>query len=346
MTIDEIAKLANTSKATVSLALNNKPGVNPETRKKILEIASSLGYVHKKRVQPNTSHKTNVIKLIAVLKPETSGIHNFSTSFFAELINSIQSRCAALGYNLVYTAIPHDNFVSTIHNQESSQQSDGIILIGTYLSENEISSIRKINDYLVVVDYSYSQESINTVVMNNFLGGYLAASFLLDLGHKNIGYISSNIRISNLVERSRGFFIAFTNRNEPFDESNIFSINSYHSHSVEDLSDILSVQKSMPSAFFCETDYNAICLVSALTKLGFNVPNDVSVVGFDNVPETRMKNPCLTTINVDKRAIGIFAVNRLYELITSQDKCTSLSILVNVNLIKRDSTIPFNLNPT
>ena len=345
MTIDEIAKLANTSKATVSLALNNKPGVNPESRKKILEIASSLGYVHKKRGQSSIRHKTEVIKLIAVLKPETSGIHNFSTSFFAELINSIQSRCAALGYNLVYTAIPHNNFISAIQDQESSQRSDGIILIGTYLGENEIASMKKINDNLVVVDYSYSHESINTVVMNNFLGGYLAASFLLDLGHRNIGYISSNIRVSNLEERSRGFFAAFKNRNESFDEANLFSINSYHNHSVEDLSDILSLRKSMPSAFFCETDYNAICLVSALTKLGYNVPNDVSVVGFDNVPETRMMNPCLTTIDVDKKAIGIIAVNRLHELITSKEKSKSLSILVNVDLIKRDSTIPLNPAP-
>ncbi|MEG0750644.1 MAG: LacI family DNA-binding transcriptional regulator [Oscillospiraceae bacterium] len=337
MTIDEIAKIANTSKATVSLALNNKPGVNADTRKRILDIAARVGYVIKKRVSSSALKHTGLLKLIAVRKPETSGIHNFGTSFFAELINSIQGRCAALGYNLVYTTLDFDDFVSDIWRQELSQPCDGILLIGTYLDESEIAAVSTLNTRLVVVDHSTLFEPVNTVVMNNFMGSYVAAKHLISLGHRNIGYLRSVTRISNLEERSRGFFKAASDFSLAFDENNIFSVNSYLSHSVDNLCDLLKGRGQLPDAFFCENDYNAICLVSALTRLGYAIPHDISVIGFDNVPETRMMNPRLTTVAVDRNAIGVTAVNRLHQMITKEDNI-SLSILVDVKLIERDST--------
>lgn len=334
MTIAEIAKMANTSKATVSLALNNKPGVSPTTRQLIMEIASETGYAPS--VKPVS--KKN-IRLIAVSKPETSDIHNFGTSFFAELINSIQTHCAELGYNLMYTAVPHDEYLTTISEQESENSSCGIILIGTYLNDEEIAPLAKINNNLVVVDHPCNRIPINSITINNYLGGYLAASHLIKLGHKNIGYVQSTSRVANLKDRFAGFAEAMSDNGLTLPEDRIIRSNCYLQSSVGDLCSIMSRSDSMPTAFFCENDYHAFCLISALTRLGLKVPDDVSVVGFDNVPEALISSPCLTTVNVNKKALGYTAVNRLHEIITKKGGTFTQKNVINVELIERDSSV-------
>lgn len=336
MTIDEIAKRANVSKATVSLALNNKPGVNPQTRQKVLAIANENGYMAHRRPRGKAGAKRTV-KLVAVLKPETSGIHNFDTSFFAELINSVESRCRELGYELIYTTVPQRDFAFVLQSQEEQQRSTGMILIGTYLSDEEIESARQLNPHLVVVDRESLQTAVDTVVMNNFMGGYRAAAYLVELGHRNIGCIRSSVRVSNLKERSRGFLKALKDCGVDFREENAVYINSYQRDSAETLGAMLVKMERLPSAFFCENDYNALCLLGALYNLGYRVPQDVSVIGFDNVPESSIVTPHLTTVNVDKKALGRTAVNRLHAIITGEDADVTLNQMLSVGLILRDS---------
>lgn len=336
VTIDEIAKRANVSKATVSLALNNRPGVNPQTRQKILDIANENGYTAHRKPRGKGGVKQTV-KLVAVLKPGTSGIHNFDTSFFAELINSVEARCRQLGYELIYTTVPQRDFVSVLQEQEEHQRSTGMILIGTYLSDEEIESVRLLNPHLVVVDREALQTSVDTVVMNNFMGGYRAAAYLMELGHRNIGCIRSSVRVSNLEERSRGFTKALKDFGVEFKEENAVYINSYQRDSAETLSGMLAKMERLPSAFFCENDYNALCLLGALYNLGHRVPQDVSVIGFDNVPESSIVTPHLTTVNVDKKALGRTAVNRLHTMISGADTDVTLNQMLSVDLILRDS---------
>ena len=121
MTINELAKLAQTSPATVSLALNNRPGVSPVTRQRILDIAASEGYISRKReIAPDKK----IIKLIAVSKPNTSDVHNFRTSFFADIINWVQKRCSQFNYSMLYSIIPHNDFIATINSSEAEQRSE------------------------------------------------------------------------------------------------------------------------------------------------------------------------------------------------------------------------------
>ena len=344
ITIEKIAEMANTSKATVSLALNNKPGVNPETRKKILEIAESEGYVLRKRKAAQVSLEKRVIHLIALTKPEITSIHNFGTSFFAELINSIQSRCKSLGYNLIYKSFPCDEFISAIAKQQSDEQYDGMIIIGTYLNKTEIDAICELSTKMVIVDRSLTKTSVNAVTTNNFMGGYQAADHLINLGHRNIGYISSLLRVSNLEERERGFLKALSDNDLTLCRDNFLTVNGYRANSLETLSVQLSELTNMPSAFFCENDYTAICLIGALGKLDYKIPNDISVVGFDNVPESNIISPALTTINVDRSVLGFASVDRLHQLITNDNCETTLNTQINVNLVIRDTTCPITID--
>lgn len=337
MTINELAKLAQTSPATVSLALNNRPGVSPVTRQRILDIAAESGYISRKK---ESIPDKKIIKLIAVSKPNTSDVHNFRTSFFADIINWVQKRCSQFEYSMFYSTIPHSDFITTIKSSEAAQPSDGILLLGTYLDDNEIDSLTQISSPLVVLDRNCPLTQINTVGINNYMGAYRSVSSLIELGHHHIGYIQSSSSVANLNERHKGFIDALSDKNLSLFENSYFQCNSYVDDGVELLCKQLSKCHTLPTAFFCENDYNALCLISALNKLGMHTPEDISVIGFDDVPECIIASPQLTTVHVNRKAMAYTAVDLLHALISDPDTVATKSISVNVRLVERASTQP------
>lgn len=337
MTIYEIAKIAQTSPATVSLALNNRPGVSPATRQKILEIAAEAGYIpHKK----DSGTDKKAIKLVAVSKPETSNIHNFRTSFFADIINWVQRRCSELEYSTLYSILPHDEFINVLNDSEASQPSAGILLLGTYLDDKEIEPLTEISAPLVLLDRNCPLIPINTVGINNYMGAYHSVISLVELGHTHIGYIQSASDVGNLTERRQGFLDALSDSNLSTCEDFCFQCNSYVPDGVDVLCQRLRSCTQLPTAFFCENDYNALCLISALNQLGKRIPEDVSIIGFDDVPECIITSPQLSTVRVNRQELAYTAVDLLHSIISDHNgtKETTRSISINVDLIKRAST--------
>lgn len=333
MTIKDLAKLTNTSPATVSLALNGKAGVSGTTRERIIKAAEENGYILPKRTAALPS---SIIRLVAVSKPNTSGIHNFRTTFFAEIINYIQTRCSELNYSMIYSMVPHSDFLQSILNLETIQPSCGIIVLGTYLESSEVPLLQQLPVPFVLLDRNCTIHNLNSVSINNFSGAYLAVEKLISCGHTRIGYISSSPNVYNLEERRSGFLSALRTHNLSLAPQDIIPTNSYSSDGVQRLKAALSDRSDIPTAFFCENDYTALSLVSALIQLGYSVPGDVSVIGFDDVPECSLTTPPLSTVHVDRQALATAAVDRLHLLMTSPN-ITSQSILVNVSIRMRAS---------
>lgn len=333
MTIKDLAKLTNTSPATVSLALNGKAGVSGTTRERIIKAAEENGYILPKRTAALPS---SIIRLVAVSKPNTSGIHNFRTTFFAEIINYIQTRCSELNYSMIYSMVPHSDFLQSILNLETIQPSCGIIVLGTYLENSEVPLLQQLPVPFVLLDRNCTIHNLNSVSINNFSGAYLAVENLISRGHTRIGYISSSPNVYNLEERRSGFLSALRTHDLSLAPQDIIPTNSYSSDGVQRLKAALSDRSDIPTAFFCENDYTALSLVSALTQLGYSVPGDVSVIGFDDVPECSLTTPPLSTVHVDRQALATAAVDRLHLLMTSPN-ITSQSILVNVSIRMRAS---------
>lgn len=333
MTIKDLAKLTNTSPATVSLALNGKAGVSGTTRERIIKAAEENGYILPKRTAALPS---SIIRLVAVSKPNTSGIHNFRTTFFAEIINYIQTRCSELNYSMIYSMVPHSDFLQSILNLETIQPSCGIIVLGTYLESSEVPLLQQLPVPFVLLDRNCTIHNLNSVSINNFSGAYLAVEKLISCGHTRIGYISSSPNVYNLEERRSGFLSALRTHDLSLAPQDIIPTNSYSSDGVQRLKAALSDRSDIPTAFFCENDYTALSLVSALIQLGYSVPGDVSVIGFDDVPECSLTTPPLSTVHVDRQALATAAVDRLHLLITSPN-ITSQSILVNVSIRMRAS---------
>ena len=333
MTIKDLAKLTNTSPATVSLALNGKAGVSGTTRERIIKAAEENGYILPKRT---VAFPSSIIRLVAVSKPNTSGIHNFRTTFFAEIINYIQTRCSELNYSMIYSMVPHSDFLQSILNLETIQPSCGIIVLGTYLENSEVPLLQQLPVPFVLLDRNCTIHNLNSVSINNFSGAYLAVENLISCGHTRIGYISSSPNVYNLEERRSGFLSALRTHDLSLAPQDIIPTNSYSSDGVQRLKAALSDRSDIPTAFFCENDYTALSLVSALTQLGYSVPGDVSVIGFDDVPECSLTTPPLSTVHVDRQALATAAVDRLHLLMTSPN-ITSQSILVNVSIRMRAS---------
>lgn len=333
MTIKDLAKLTNTSPATVSLALNGKAGVSGTTRERIIKAAEENGYILPKRTAALPS---SIIRLVAVSKPNTSGIHNFRTTFFAEIINYIQTRCSELNYSMIYSMVPHSDFLQSILNLETIQPSCGIIVLGTYLESSEVPLLQQMPVPFVLLDRNCTIHNLNSVSINNFSGAYLAVEKLISCGHTRIGYISSSPNVYNLEERRSGFLSALRTHDLSLAPQDIIPTNSYSSDGVQRLKAALSDRSDIPTAFFCENDYTALSLVSALIQLGYSVPGDVSVIGFDDVPECSLTTPPLSTVHVDRQALATAAVDRLHLLMTSPN-ITSQSILVNVSIRMRAS---------
>lgn len=333
MTIKDLAKLTNTSPATVSLALNGKAGVSGTTRERIIKAAEENGYILPKRTAALPS---SIIRLVAVSKPNTSGIHNFRTTFFAEIINYIQTCCSELNYSMIYSMVPHSDFLQSILNLETIQPSCGIIVLGTYLESSEVPLLQQLPVPFVLLDRNCTIHNLNSVSINNFSGAYLAVEKLISCGHTRIGYISSSPNVYNLEERRSGFLSALRTHDLSLAPQDIIPTNSYSSDGVQRLKAALSDRSDIPTAFFCENDYTALSLVSALIQLGYSVPGDVSVIGFDDVPECSLTTPPLSTVHVDRQALATAAVDRLHLLMTSPN-ITSQSILVNVSIRMRAS---------
>lgn len=339
--MEDIAKIAGVSKSAVSLAFSGKQGIGPETRERILQIAKESGYLPKSRVTVTEQ----ALKSLTFLAFANSGIvleQYYQQPFFRELIHYIEERCRSNGYSLIFTSVEMENFKQNIKTVAEEQRSDGVILLGTNLNQAQIGVIADLlSSPLVVLDNCFETLPVHFVEINNVMGAYQAGSHLCELGHRDIGYIASNVRIHNFDNRKRGFTTALYERGLEIAEECVFSVAPTILSSQEalksQLSAYLDAGNPLPTAFFCECDYIAISAIKTLGELGYRVPDDVSVVGFDNISEAVIVSPELTTVHVEKERMAHLAVDLIIQSIES-DELVKTKITVDTQFIERLSS--------
>lgn len=341
MKMEDIARLAGVSKSAVSLALNGKPGISAETRERVLEIARESGYAPK----PRAAASDLSVRSLSFLVFTNSGIvleEYYQQPFFRELIHFIEDRCRSKGYSLLFSTVNMEHFDREIRSIAEVQQSDGVILLGTNLNPHEITEIAdRLGSQLVVLDNCFDNLPVHFVAINNFMGAYQAGTHLCQMGHREIGYIASNVRIHNFDERREGFEGALREHDLSISPEHIFSVAPTMLSSQEDLKaqlkPYLEPGRRLPTALFCECDYIAISALKTLTELGVRVPEQVSVVGFDNITESQIVSPELTTIHVEKKRLAQLAVDLVIESIELGEE-TNTKIRVDTRFIERNST--------
>lgn len=333
--VKDIAKELNLSPASISLILNNKPGVSDETRERVLKAINEMGYnvdnIIKKRLQ-------NVNKNIYFVIYKKHGLVVSDTPFFSELIEGIDRQAKNENYNLNISYLDEKlDSVDSILNNIQKQDINGILLLATEMKKEDLEQFKNYNIPLVILDSYFTGEDLDSIIINNIDGAYKATTYLAELGHKKIGYLHSSVWINNFGQRKEGYLKGLTDKNLDYNKDYIFSLESTVDGAYKDMAKILKSNPELPTAIFADNDIIALGAIKAFKEFGIRVPEDISIVGFDDMPFCEYSEPALTTIRVYKQKMGMIAVERLIDRIT-ESPIETVRVEVSTKLIEREST--------
>ena len=348
VTIGEIAKMTGVSPSAVSLSLNDRPGVSEETRIRVKRTAERLGYQKHKRVVTGLSQNVRYVIFCE------NGQAVKGTDFHAIVLQGIEWSAKELGFNVL---ISYFDAAGDWNEQLSSILNDvsGIILLATEVEEEHIRAFIDSNLFdrrvpWVLVDNFTSTNAVDSVSADNFGGAYQAVSYLLKKGHPDVGYLRSDMRIDSFTERERGFHQArkdfgLTRSAKP--ETIPVGISSEDAYRAMD--QWLSEGGKPLSALFADNDIIAASCIRAMKAHGYRVPEDVSIIGFDDMPLCSVVDPTLTTVRIMKEQMGIMAMELLHSRMpeVEERRFTNFEkgfyrVTVSTKLIERSSVVSYN----
>ena len=333
--ITTIAQTAGVSPATVSNALNGRKGVSEETKQKILEIAKDLGFSRELNGKVGKNIKFVIYK--------KHGYVISDTPFFSSLIEGIERECRNSGYDMLITHINSndEDYVNIIENINNDSNS-GVLLLATEMYPEDLELFNCCEVPVVLLDSHFRNVKHDSVLINNTDASYKATSYLIENGHREIGYLQSSIFINNFHYRKAGYLEAMKENDLCVKEDSILPLEPTLEGSYRDMKQILEeCNRTLPTAFFADNDIIAFGAMRAMKEKGIRIPHDVSIIGFDDMPFCEITSPRLTTIKVFKQEMGEAAVKRLLEKMNNSD-LTTLKIEVGTELVIRESVRDMN----
>lgn len=332
VTIRDVATRANVSVASVSLYLNDKPGLADATRERIAEAIESVGYL------PRRSNVPADLRFIGLLI-EKLPLSPFTDMFYGEIIQGINAYAEELGYNIALIVVEPDQGIPRLLEEHNGGLAGAIVLGAGDINKNIYTALTKEKLPAVLVDNYLPDVPIDAVLPDYVSGANQATKYLLDQNYRRIAFLHGSPRYRSLTERFRGYCTGLIEAGMPFDPA---LVQSYLSKGVPNKG-YLEMKALLESgtpfdAVFCVSDRTAFGALQALQEAGVRVPDDVGVVGFDNVAQSNHTIPPLTTINVPKRAMGEIAVRRLFEIIDGNVFNVPIKFALRTSLVVRSST--------
>lgn len=334
--VKTIAEKLHLSPSTVSLVLNNKPGISAATRQRVFDALNELGY---QDYMPRSTVKPKLT--IHFILYRKHGKILADTPFFSEVMEGLESQARKYGYNLSISYINGNENIENQLQNISGANCQGIILLATELFKEDLAPFLRLEIPLVVLDSYNETMRVNTVVINNVQGAFEATKYLIDCGHRRIGYLHSKTNINNFLERKEGFKKALKSASIPYSADHVYLMEANLDGSYRDMTKILAGSPALPTAFFCDNDIICIGAVKALKEAHYSIPDDISVIGFDDIPSCQMLEPPLTTVRVPKQSLGVLAVDRLAQMIGEAGR-VNVKIEVETNLVERESVKKLN----
>lgn len=331
VTIADVAKIANVSKATVSAVLNDKPTVSVATRENVLKAINKLNYRPSEIARSLSIQKTKCIGLV---------IKEIDNPYFAKVMKGVFDVCCQQGY----TVLLGSSELSPYQEKQSIQtlthhQVDGLIispLQGEDIDFNYLANLLRDKFPLVMLGTVKNYQT-NLVDIDNVKAAYQAVSYLIDLGHTEIAYFSGPSYSAHSMDRLEGYQQALMDHHLPVQKNYLKQVGSYIANSYQVGKQFFSGTVNKPTAVFCYNDLVAIGLINALSDSGIQVPGQVSVIGFDNIEFCESARIPLTTVNVPAYDIGKTAAELLIKEITNPDQIGNQKIILEAKLIERNS---------
>jgi LacI family transcriptional regulator len=340
ITIFDVARASGVSYSTVSRVLNDFAFVKSSTREKVLSTASELGYVANLQARSLAGGKSNLIGMV---------VPNLDNAYVNVLSQSIDEALSSAGYDLmVYTTHRKKGKEAQFVNTMMGGLSDGLLLMVPVIEHETLEPsylelLRQRQFPYVLIGQTDEQKKSTVVDSSNWQGSYEATRYLIELGHKKIAFITGFMAIHSAKERLAGYEAALQEAGIAVDESLIvegdFQVQGGYKATLR-----LLRASPRPTAIFASNDVSAFGAMDALRHAGLDVPKDISVIGFDDVPQASTTYPKLTTVRQPLVEMGQMAVKLLLEHI-EQPTRAARHITLETQLVKRDSCKALVLDP-
>ncbi len=337
-TLRQVADHAGVSVTTASLVLNRKGDISESTRLHVLRAMEELNYTprgERSSAENLASDAQNTVRFLKIARHGQT-VNRDHNVFISDYIDGMSFEATRRDYSL--QIVSHEaTDISPIIEEISASDLRGIVALGTELSDEDVRLITNCGIPNVIVDTYRPFVDGNFIDMDNDQLVHLALDHLISQGFSRIGLVSSYSEVNNFKLRHEAYLRAMNAHKLVIEEENILSVCATSEDAYTDSLKQLAGIKTLSDAYFCSNDVIAFGFIRALREMGYSVPADISVIGFDNLPMANIFDPPLTSLNVPKQRIGAMAIRILDDLIVAKIKQPSVKVLVSGDLVIRQS---------
>lgn len=324
--IRKISEKTGFSMSTVSNALNRKKGVNKKTAEKILQAAEEMGY--------RTEDEITKIRLVIFRR---NGLILDDSTFHPAVIEGVEHQAKLMGYEMVfcYVDINDPNYKEQLSDILTDTQS-AVVLLGTEMLEEDYEPYTGARTRIILLDGRSEKYPFDSVLINDTEAAGDAVEHLIQKGHKKIGYLKGEFRIQAFRSRQMGYCQAMNKYGLPVKPEYIATVGTRVETAYQKMKEYLANAKDIPTAFFADNDVIAIGSMRAIKECGYNVPDDISLIGFDNVAYGIVSDPPLSTVHVFKQELGARAVREVLSAPVNNSRA-KVKIQVCTEFVERKS---------
>ncbi|MDI6601731.1 MAG: LacI family DNA-binding transcriptional regulator [Thermoanaerobacteraceae bacterium] len=311
ITIKDVAKAAGVSITTVSRALNEYPDVSDETREKVFRVASELNYSPNSIARGLVTSRTNTIGLIIseMIKP---GVYH---PYVLEQLSGVKASLRKAGYDIIlFTVDPGMQEVTPFEKLRDDRKVDGMIAFGLRMSDPYIDEIRHCSIPTVLIDIPIVTDYVGYISSDNVEASFEAIEYLLNLGHRNVGFINGHKDAAVSFERLDGYKRALIDSGIGYRDGYVIYDDFTQEGGYNCFKQLLQENPEI-TAVFVASDLMAIGAMKAAIDMGLRVPEDVSIIGFDDIELATMVQPQLTTVRQEKFKLGYMAGEHLLHIL-------------------------------
>ncbi len=334
-TMRDIAERSGFSLGTVSQALNHKPGVATDTRDRVFAVAQELGY----QIKPRDDSPSKELTTIGLLVKQDDNLPYPVNPFYSYILAGAERECQRQGVNLMFASVDVDcrNRVKKWPPLLFDGRVDGLIIVGTFL-EDAIAQIDHQADMIVLVDAYAPGLRVDSIVTDNLNGALSAVNFLIENGHTRIGLVGSTPdAYPSIRERRKGYTRALEQAG--IETLYIEDTPLSRAGGYQGTLDLLARAPGVAAIFACN-DEVALGVMNAAEDLNLKIPDDLSIIGFDNIDIAQEVSPPLTTVHVDKTLMGTLSVQHLRDQFKHPEQ-THLTTVVGTRIVVRKSVRSF-----
>lgn len=330
----DVAKAAGVSLSTVSLVVNNKPGIGDETRARVLDVMNEIGYVPDRR----RSNGVTTNKVFGLLM-ESLTVPSSDEGFYQQVVAGIEETAYRLDHHLLlHLYRPNVDPLDSIRAL-MGRNVDGLIIANDGdITTDVIHEIANAGRPVVLVENYMEGASIHSVTADNFTAGRVVTEHLIELGHRRIGALGGPNKYSSLRHRMRGHLVAMVESGLPVDdELHPRSLSGHPRKGYLQMQQLLALPEP-PTAVFAVSDKSAFGAMEAIKDAGLRIPDDISIAGIDDVRSAAYSFPPLTTYHVPKYRMGEMAVTILNNLISSEEPIPAARLVLLGHMVVRETT--------